>query len=142
MDLENIPQPRRHVDPRTVVSPVRSITDLEVIFDGGLWTEDNPHWSGWSAARMTYDGDPGRYGYRYNGEIGVSLGYPNSYGRPTWSMLPGAMGENLAKLIREHLKANDDRKTSRLYYAIAELIDAARSASQEELTELRGSLRL
>ena len=44
-----------NVDPSTVTSPRRVVSDLSVLYDGKLLIEGDP-WSVWSVARMTWNG--------------------------------------------------------------------------------------
>ena len=59
----------KYVDPHTVLSPKASVSDLHVIFDGGIYDDTISAWgwTGWSLATMLWDGDPS-VGVRWNGE--------------------------------------------------------------------------
>jgi len=124
------------VDPRTVTSPQRSVADLWVLYDGGLWSEGNP-WSGWSAARMTWDGSPNAVGCRWNGEEGVRPGSPSSRGYPTWFIIPEPFAEVMVETINAHLNGKDDQQPNRLRRCVNELMAAARVATPEEITRLQ-----
>jgi hypothetical protein len=124
------------VDPRTVTSPQRSVADLWVLYDGGLWTDGDP-WSGWSLARMTWDGDPNAVGCRWNGEQGKTPGSPSSRGYPTWFIIPRPFAEVMVETVNAHLGGKDDQPSNRLRRCVNELMAAARAATQEEMTRLQ-----
>lgn len=133
----NVPQP---VDPRTVTSPQRLVADLWVVYDGGLWKEDDPGWSGWSLARMTWDGNRDAVGCRWNGEQGVNPGSPSSRGYPTWFIIPGPLAEIMVETVNAHLSGKSDQRPNRLLRCVNELMAAARAATPEETTRLQLSL--
>jgi hypothetical protein len=126
----------QYVDPSTVNSPQRSIADLWVLFDGGLWKEGDL-WSGWSVARMTWEGDPNAVGCRWNGEKGVSAGSPSSRGYPTWFIIPAPLAEIVVEAVNAHLGGEGDQRPNRLRRCINELLAAARAATSEEMTRLQ-----
>lgn len=83
-----------YFNPLTVTSPQRQISNVEVLFDGGV-NEDCPY----SIARVTYGGED-KIAIRWNvselewdnpdkksGKIRC-IGVPNSRGYPTWFILP------------------------------------------------------
>ena len=80
-----------YVAPQTVLSPKASVSELHVVYDGGV-NEETSVWGGWSMATMLWDGYP-TVGVRWNGNRDW-IGTPQSRGLPTWFILP----EPLAKL--------------------------------------------
>jgi hypothetical protein len=87
-----------YTDPKTVLSPKGSITDLDVIHDGGE--------NSWSLARMKWDGSP-VIAMRWNGGLvnGIpSIGNPSSRGYPTWFVVPDEVGEAIEKLLKPALE--------------------------------------
>lgn len=80
-----------YISPTMVVSPKASVADLRVIYDGGEGS--------WSAAIMTWDGDAGALGIRWNGEDG-SVGNPQSRGIPTWFIVPDELTEVILAKVR------------------------------------------
>lgn len=69
-----------YMNPSLVLSPKGRIRDLRVLHDGGE--------SSFSIARMTWDGNPGVIGVRWNGGETEGLGNPQSRGIATWFILP------------------------------------------------------
>lgn len=88
-----------YIDPRTVLTPRGTITELAVIYDGGE--------HGWSLARMKWEGDP-IIAMRWNGgrpkqippSNKPSIGTPQSRGYPTWFVLPKEVGEMIENSLR------------------------------------------
>ena len=78
-----------YIPPSIVLSPKGRIANLKVIFDGGEWS--------WSMAEMECDGIPS-LGLRWNGGEG-SIGNPQSWGLPTWFIVP----EELEKAIQSEI---------------------------------------
>jgi len=130
------PNKPQSVDPRTVLSPQRSVADLWVLHDGGLWTEDDP-WSGWSLARMTWEGNPNAVGCRWNGEQGVNPGSPSSRGYSTWFIIPDPLAEIIVEAVNAHLGGEGDQRPNRLRRCVNEFLAAARAATPEEVTRLQ-----
>ena len=78
------------VDPNTVVSPKKRWHLDEVLY---VDEED-----GWSAANGRWDnGDV--LAIRWNGDKDQPLGHPQSRGKPTWFIVPGALESVLRKKI-------------------------------------------
>lgn len=127
------------VDPRTVLSPQRSVADLWVLYDGGPWAEGDP-WSGWSLARMTWEGDANAVGCRWNGEQGENPGSPSSRGYPTWFIIPPPLREIIVEVVNAHMEGEDDSPPNRLQRCVIELLAAARAATPEEMTRLKQHL--
>ena len=125
---------KRHVDPRTVLSPKGAITNLQVIYDGGLLVEGDP-WSGWSLARLHWYGWPAT-ATRWNGVEGEHPGTPNGRGRSQWHILPSPLGEANVKAVTEHLNGKEEQP-NRLRRCVNEFMAAARDATPEEMTRLQ-----
>jgi hypothetical protein len=125
---------RQSVDPRTVLSPLRSVSDLWVIYDGGLYVEGDP-WSGWSVARLKYDGIPAA-GVRWNGVAGEHPGTPSGHGFSTWYILPDPLAEVVIDVVNDYLAGKDEYPT-RLRRRVNELLAAARAAKPDELARLQ-----
>lgn len=90
-----------YIDPKTVLSPKGSITDIEVIIDRGE--------NSWSLARMKWDGSS-VIAMRWNGgsNHGIpSIGNPQSRGYPTWFVVPDDVGE----LIEKSFKLSSKKKS-------------------------------
>lgn len=87
-----------YVNPRHVVSPKKSISNLIPIYDGGVY-ENNREEKGWSVAIMYWDQRPA-VGIRWNGEEG-SPGNPQSRGLPTWFILPEALTLPVLKALTD-----------------------------------------
>ncbi len=85
-----------YVNPRQVVSPKKSISNLIPIYDGGIY-ESGVEEKGWSVAIMYWDQRPA-VGIRWNGEEG-SPGNPQSRGLPTWFILPDALALPVLKAL-------------------------------------------
>lgn len=79
--------------PETVTSPKERLEYLELIFDGGA--------DSFSLAKIRWDGDE-CVGIRWNGNDN-SIGEPNSFGNPTWFVIP----EQIAPLIHAHFEATE-----------------------------------
>lgn len=130
------PSTPRSIDPRTVRSPKRSIKDVSVIFDGKLAVAGDP-WTGWSVARINWEGDPNKVGHRYNGVEGVDLGVPNSRGVSTWHILPEPLAELVVEAVQVHQGGDGDQRPKRLRRCVNELMAAARAATGEEMAALQ-----
>ena len=85
-----------YIPPSMVLSPRSSVKDLQIIYDGGEQGKDK----GWSAALMTWDGEPETLGVRWNGKQG-SIGNPQSRGVPTWFIIPDELKEVILDKIKE-----------------------------------------
>jgi hypothetical protein len=55
----------------------------------------------WSVATMTYDGQPGCVGIRWNGDINdpTSLGYPSARGNGAWFILPEGPAQMMLAMV-------------------------------------------
>ena len=132
------------IDPNTVLSPKALVRDLTVIFDGSLWDDANPRWSGWSLATLTWDGRPA-IGVRWNGQVGAGVGSPQSRGLPTWFILPDALAEISLERVTEHLKrgnSEDQREVVPPRRRLLDLISFVRAASDEELNSMINQMGL
>lgn len=85
--------------PETVLAPRGTISEVEVIYDGGEHD--------WSLARLKWNGEP-QVAIRWNGgrqntipptDI-PSVGTPSSRGYPTWFLLPEEFGELIEKNLQ------------------------------------------
>lgn len=99
----------KYTDPRTVLSPRKVISDLNVIHDGGE--------EGISVATMKWDGVDA-IGIRWNiamnewdepmkiSEKKVCLGLPTSRAFPVWYILPSLekCSDEVKKIVKEKLK--------------------------------------
>jgi hypothetical protein len=131
----------KYVAPHTVLSPKASVSDLHVIFDGGIYDDDSPAWgwTGWSLATMLWDGDPA-VGVRWNGE-GDWVGTPSSRGLPTWFILPDPLAKIALDRVDKHLKGGDGEDENLSPRArLFDLITFVRSASDEELNAMIGQM--
>jgi hypothetical protein len=130
------------IDPGTVLSPRALVSDLNVIYDGGL-LEEKKMWSGWALAKMLWDGSPA-VGVRWNGEVDGSVGSPQSRGLPTWFILPEPLAETALKVVEEHLRSGDDAAPEALppRRRLLDLIAFVRAASDEELSAMINAMAL
>jgi hypothetical protein len=127
-----------HIDPRTVLSPRNSVRNVNVIFDGGLWDDDNPRWSGWSVAELIWDGNPA-VGVRWNGILGENVGSPQSRGLPTWFIMPEALKGITLDRISQHIKNDNSDEPAEIIpprRRLLDLISFVRAASDEELASM------
>jgi len=85
-----------YINPRQVVSPKKSVSNLIPVYDGGLY-ENGKEEKGWSVALMNWDQRPA-VGIRWNGE-GDSPGNPQSRGLPTWFIMPDALAVPVLKAL-------------------------------------------
>ncbi|MCM1305998.1 MAG: hypothetical protein NC037_01860 [Bacteroides sp.] len=92
------------MDPRKVVSPKGKVSNLQVIYvdkEGG-----------YSIATLDWE-NVKRVAIRWNGANENSKGYPHSFGRPTWFIMPKqialafAMHTNNLEMVQS-IKACDD----------------------------------
>ncbi len=74
-----------YIKPQDVVSPRNRLSKVKVIFDGGE--------GAWSLARLTWDGDDGALGIRWNGSDGAEVGNPSARNYPTWFIVPHEIAE-------------------------------------------------
>jgi hypothetical protein len=126
------------IDPRTVLSPKASIRNLNVIFDGGLWDDANPRWSGWSMAELIWEDSPA-VGVRWNGQVGEGVGNPQSRGLPTWFILPEPLARIALDCVGEHLHGGNSGEAAETLpprRRLLDLISFVRAASDEELTQM------
>ncbi len=93
-----------YTDPRGVTTPRGRIRNLEVLYNGGGQADD----TGWSLARMLWDGEDA-LGIRWNGgSEGDSKGQPTSRGYPTWYILPQEVMDVLQKDRKKAHEALDE----------------------------------
>ncbi len=112
-------------DPKTVSSPKDKVSSVEIVFDKG------PVELSWSVARLEWEGSPA-IGIRWNGDSSNSKGTPQSFGNPTWFIVPKELGEAVLKAAKD-----SERKT---LTALAEgyremAADRAREREAEEWVE-------
>jgi hypothetical protein len=131
----------QHVDPKTVLSPKASVRDLKVVFDGGLWDDAKPDWSGWSVATMLWDGDFA-VGVRWNGRLGEGVGNPQSRGLPTWFILPRPFMQDVLDRVDDHLKRGGEGEKVPPRRRLLDLIAFVRAASDDELNDMLGQMNL
>jgi hypothetical protein len=124
----------RSIDPLSVTSPRRCVSEISVVYDGGLWVEGD-EWTGWCVVRLLWEGEP-RVGIRWNGEMGKDAGSPNSRGFPTWFIMPQPIGEALVEIIGRLADEEDGPRPNRLQLCVAQLIAAARTATPEEIAQV------
>lgn len=95
-----------YIDPKTVLSPRDSVSNVEVIFNNG------PARYSWSIAKLMWADEP-RVGIRWNGEENENgIGMPQARGNPTWFVVPKDLAdcilhraEELAKQTSRTLEA-------------------------------------
>jgi hypothetical protein len=94
-----------YIDPKTVLSPKGSVSDVEVVFNTG------PSENSWSIAKLKWDDEPA-VGIRWNGGEDSGVGNPQSRGNPTWFIVPSELSkvvleyaETLAKKTHQNLAA-------------------------------------
>jgi hypothetical protein len=75
-----------YITPNNVRSPKDSISDLEVVYDGGESGDEDQE--GYSICHMTWEDGKSRMGIRWNGNEKGPVGNPQSRGIPTWFILP------------------------------------------------------
>jgi hypothetical protein len=122
------------IDPKTVVSPKGSVRNLEILWDGGEWNDADPLWSGWSAAKLDWDGHPA-IGIRWNGTSDdKGVGNPQSRGLPTWFILPDPIADVALARIAEHLRNGSSNAELPPRQRLLDLILFVRAASDTELT--------
>jgi hypothetical protein len=115
-----------YIDPRTVLSPKNSVSDVEIIFNTG------PTSNSWSVARLRWDGEPA-VGIRWNGgEEGGTKGNPQSRGNPTWFIVPVELAERVLEEA-EHLAKQTNQNLAAAYREMAK--DEEREAEAEEWCE-------
>jgi hypothetical protein len=125
----------KYVDPKTVLSPKVSVSELRVVFDGGVSETDKP-WSGWSLATLLWDGAPAA-ACRWNGE-GEWIGTPSSRGLPTWFILPGPLAKLALGCVENHLNGVDQEAAVSVRSRFLDLVTFLRSASDEDLDAMIG----
>ena len=132
------------IDPRTVLSPKTSVRNLVVIWDGRAWDDANPRWSGWSLAKLDWEGAPA-VGVRWNGQREYGVGSPQSRGLPTWMILPEPLAEIALDCVNEHLRNGDSdvaAAESVPRRRLLDLITFVRAASDEDLTQMMEQMNL
>lgn len=86
-----------YIKPELVQSPKKSVSELDVIYDGGERS--------WALAKMKWDGEK-TIGLRWNGGTEdpkfPHVGNPQSRGVPTWFILP----QEIADVVVQMLKLN------------------------------------
>jgi len=115
-----------YIDPKTVLSPKESVSDVEVIFNTG------PVPDSWSVAKLVWQG-ASRVGIRWNGEEDEGgKGNPQSRGNPTWFILPN----QLAGQVLEAAEGLAKQTTQTLAAAYREMArDQERESEAEEWCE-------
>jgi hypothetical protein len=91
-----------YIPPSMVKSPQRSVEDLQVLYDGKEYNEEDEN-AGWSAALMTWEGNPNCLGIRWNGSDG-HIGNPQSREVPTWFIIPDPLKDGILQKIKEIAK--------------------------------------
>ncbi|OAV63442.1 hypothetical protein Barb4_03819 [Bacteroidales bacterium Barb4] len=81
-----------YITPDTVLSPKALISDLSVVYDGGI--------EEWSLAEMKW-GSEEVLGIRWNGSSDSPIGNPQSRGIATWFILPSALNEAILVKVNE-----------------------------------------
>jgi hypothetical protein len=98
--------------PNTVTSPQDYITNIQVIYDGGVesFSIAKLDWEGrpciamrWNVARREWD-DPDKQ----SGKT-VCVGMPSSHGYPVWFVLPEEFDSEVWTLIEGKLKASGSK---------------------------------
>jgi hypothetical protein len=82
-----------YTKPENVLTPKGSISNLEVLYDGGE--------NSWSLASMKWDGVD-VLGMRWNGGSNngtPSVGTPQSRGYPTWFVVPEEVGDAIKNML-------------------------------------------
>lgn len=125
-----------YVDPNTVTSPRSLVADVDVIWSGGPWTETDPDWSGWAAAKLLWDGRPA-VGLRWNGHDGEpGVGNPQSRGLPTWFIVPAGLADIVLRSLIDHRESGPvEQAPVTPRQRLLDLIIFVRSATDEELSE-------
>jgi hypothetical protein len=84
-------------EPSTVLSPkdkVKSVT--EVVYDSG------PVERSWSVARIKWgENETPTVAIRWNGDSSLQKGMPQTFGNPTWFVVPDELQEAVLKAARE-----------------------------------------
>jgi hypothetical protein len=130
------------VNPNTVLSPKQSVSNLCVIFDGGLYNVNDP-WSGMSVAQLLWEGSPA-VGIRWNGVLGENVGQPQSRGLPTWFILPDPLVGPVLDCIDQHVKGGNSASAEALppRRRLLDLIAFVRAASDAELASMIDQMAL
>lgn len=82
-----------YCDPRTVQGPKKRVSNVHVVYDGGL--------NGCAVAQMDWDGEPS-VGIRWNGNSEEQpLGNPQSRGNPVWFLVPHEFRELVLEQARD-----------------------------------------
>jgi hypothetical protein len=113
-----------YIDPQTVLSPKNLVGAVDIIYNSGP--------SGWSVARLEYDGEE-RIGMRWNGkEEKAGIGNPQSRGKPTWFVVP----KEFSALVREEAEQLSSSQEGGLLAGYREMAaDQQREAEAHEWSE-------
>jgi hypothetical protein len=116
-----------YIDPKTVLSPRGSVSNVEVVFNTG------PVGNSWSVARLLWENEPA-VGIRWNGEDGTErgVGTPQARGNPTWFIVPA----ELAKSVLSHAEELAQKTNQSLESAYRDMAaDREREAEAQEWCE-------
>lgn len=80
-----------YIKPELVLSPKSSVSELEVIYDGGE--------KSWAIAKMKWDEEE-TIGLRWNGNSKSPVGNPQSRGVPTWFILPKEIADATLNMLK------------------------------------------
>lgn len=114
-----------YIDPKTVLSPKDSVSNVEVIFNTG------PMPFSWSVVKLLWKGKQA-IGIRYNGEENKGKGNPQSRGNPTWFIVPPEL-ENQVLEAAENLAKQTSQSLAAAYREMAK--DQERESEAEEWCE-------
>lgn len=116
-----------YIDPKTVLAPKNSVSDVEVVFNTG------PTKNSWSVARLRWEGEPA-VGVRWNGgeDENGSKGNPQSRGNPTWFIVPAELAGRVLEEA-EHLARQTSQSLAAGYREMAK--DKERELEAEEWCE-------
>ncbi|HXB22310.1 MAG TPA: hypothetical protein VNV88_13055 [Candidatus Solibacter sp.] len=114
-----------YVDPKTVLSPKGSVSDVQVIFNVG------PVEGSWSVAKLVWQGESA-VGIRWNGDEKRKTGTPQSRGNPTWFIVPWELAPRVLEEA-ERLASQANQNLAAGYRDMA--ADNEREAEAEEWCE-------
>lgn len=116
-----------YIDPKTVLSPKDSVSNVEVIFNTG------PMAYSWSVAKLLWEGEQA-VGIRWNGEEGKKegKGNPQSRGNPTWFIVPAELAGRVLEAA-ENLAQQSSQSLAAAYREMAK--DQERESEAEEWCE-------
>ena len=97
-----------YVKPDLVLSPKSSVSDLEVVYDGGeeSWSLAKLKWGGREVLGLRWNG--GSQDPRFPG-----IGNPQSRGVPTWFVLPDEIGDVVVEMLELNDKISSGKKKSK-----------------------------